>query len=539
VSRSITDPAREQVAEEPRHWVRICRACNNRCAFCLDSDVQDGSMIPASRVEEEIAAGLEQGASRLILSGGEATIHPDFLHLVRFGKRAGYGHVQTVTNGRMFAYRDFARAALDAGLDEVTFSMHGHTPELHDELTGVKGSFLQTIAGIRNVVSSRRAIVSGDVVVNHRNVAHLREVLDLFMELGVREFDVLMVVPFGRASPGEGADVLFDPEAHLPHLHEALELSHHPSVHLWTNRLEPRLLEGYEHLIQDPHKLSDEVRGRRGILRELVEGRPMRCAGERCRRCFIHPLCSSMQRAVRALARGVPDLLYVDLDAVRMGPVVREVLAAPRRASWIRARDVGQLAGTPGLESGRELWLELDSLSGLGRAVSRGEVPAPARLVVRRTREARRALSSDVPRVVVVANRYTLDLLEELVERPGDLRRVVVEWRSPSTLREAIREEPETLESLGGLEPGGWLNVPPCLSEAGHVRHEEPFDLSAVGEDGLVDTDAFVETFIRWSYRVKSPRCVRCRHDDRCRGLPINTVRRVGLGVLEPHPRDR
>ena len=342
------DLSREEVAGEARHWVRISRTCNNRCSFCLDSDVQDGTFVPREEVEAEIRRGVEEGAVRLILSGGEATIHPDFLDLVRLGKELGYGHVQTITNGRMFAYADFTRRAVKAGLDEVTFSLHGHTPELSDELTGVPGSFVQTVAGIRNVVATG-IVVSGDVVVSRRNVRHLRSVLDLFITLGIREFDILMVVPFGRASPGAG--LLFDPGDELEHLHRALELARDPSLHLWTNRLPARFLEGFEDLIQDPHKLHDEVRGRSGILRDLVEGRPMRCEGDRCSHCFINGLCQEMRAAVDELSKGVPSILRVDLTGPELTAGATALVEGERDVLWIRAHrpaDAADLARRSG-----------------------------------------------------------------------------------------------------------------------------------------------------------------------------------------------
>ena len=59
--------------------------------------------------------------------------------------------VQTVTNGRMFQYPAFLGTAADNGLDEITFSLHGHTAKLHEGLTRTPGSFDQTVGGIDNM----------------------------------------------------------------------------------------------------------------------------------------------------------------------------------------------------------------------------------------------------------------------------------------------------------------------------------------------------------------------------------------------------
>ncbi len=534
---SVTDLEREEVAGERRHWVRISRTCNNHCVFCLDSDVQDGTMIPATEVEAEISRGIELGASRLILSGGEASIHPDFVRLIRFGKAAGYAHVQTISNGRMFAYRGFSRQALDAGLDEITFSMHGHTPELHDELTGVAGSFMQTVAGIRNVVADGRCIVSGDVVVNRLNVSHLRDILDLFIGLGIREFDILMVVPFGRASPRDGGDdLLFDLEEQLVHLHRALELSRDPGLHVWTNRMDPRLLEGYEHLIQDPYKLHDEVNGRRAILADLVQGRPMRCAGERCSHCFIRGLCESMRRAVRLLRRGVPGVLMVDASAGELEPSVRKLVKRRRDVLWIRASNASEAASVPGIGSARSLWLELRDLGGLQGAVAAGDIPAPQRIFAGSPGAMTDASRAVFQELVILLNGSTAGQIQSSIHRARRAgARALVAYRPTLTLKEAVENDVTDLgDCLGGLEADGYIDLPPCVSGGREVIYDDPLDASVVGPDGLVDPEAFVDHFIRWGYRVKSTRCSSCVKVRSCRGIGINLARRVGLRIMQP-----
>ncbi len=529
----LTPEDREEVASEPRLWVRISRTCNNHCEFCLDSDVQDGTFVPADEVRSEIDRGLEGGATRLILSGGEASIHPEFLDLVSYGKAKGFRHVQTITNGRMFAYHRFAAKAVEAGLDEVTFSLHGHTPDLGDAMTGVPGSFAQTIAGIRNVVATGRCIVSGDVVVNRRNVAHLRQILDLFVSLGVREFDILMVVPFGRASPGEsGGDLLLDPAADLASLRDALQMARTPGIHVWTNRLAPALLEGFEDLIQDPHKLYDEVRGRRELLEDLARGRKMRCAGPRCSHCFIHGLCSSMRESVRDLGRGVPGILRVVAGTARPHRAAMDLAARDRRVVWIEARDTDAAVEAARGLGGRDLWLAIRDPSGLVRAVGSGALRQPARLMLGDERSLAAIDEIETREVLVAVNRSTASWLAG--NGPGRPGRLLLSYEPAGSVREAAARDVDLGRTLPGLRADGHVNIPPCLSGRRSVTYEDPFDLAVLGKDGRVDPDAFGDHFIRWKYRDKSLRCRGCRLDRRCRGIHINLARHAGLGILSP-----
>ena len=282
---------RESAVHQKRRWVRLTRACNNRCMFCLDSGAQSGRLVPGSEVRRRILEGRGDGADRLILSGGEPTIHPEFLDFVAYGVQVGYAWIQTVSNGRMFGYGGFARKAADAGLREVTFSIHGHTPELHDRLAGVDGAFVQAVAGLRRA-QELGLVVSVDVVLNRLNLPHLREILEFFMGLGVAEFDLLHLIPFGRGFD-EFKDELFPDDDMLLHeLDRALEAADVPGVFVWTNRLPIQYLEGREHLFQDPHKLYDEVLGEREAFKALFrDGVEPECRGPRCPHCFLRTFC--------------------------------------------------------------------------------------------------------------------------------------------------------------------------------------------------------------------------------------------------------
>ena len=73
--------ARERVANVRKHWVRLVTACNSRCVFCLDTDTPRNVYISEEDVHRELIRGREQlHADKVILSGGEGSIHPKFPH---------------------------------------------------------------------------------------------------------------------------------------------------------------------------------------------------------------------------------------------------------------------------------------------------------------------------------------------------------------------------------------------------------------------------------------------------------------------------
>ncbi|MDC0718999.1 radical SAM protein [Nannocystis bainbridge] len=313
----------EEAAHERRNWVRLTFDCNDRCVFCLDAHTHDGTNRDRDEIKAQILDGRRRGATRLILSGGEPTIHPNFVDFVRLGRRAGYRKIQTVTNGRMFAYPAFLRAALDAGLSEITFSIHGPNARIHDALVGTKGAFDEEVKGLQGALADGRPVVNIDVCVNRGNVKQLPELMATFTAMGVREFDLLHVIPFGRAY-SEGREVLFyDLEAMRPYLLEAFAYARRPGVHVWLNRFPPQHLEGFEDLIQDPHKLIEEVRGRKEEYALLLEHDiPLDCrAPERCKHCYLEPLCDHLDEVRAALAGQRFEVLRIDAGAEHHAPV--------------------------------------------------------------------------------------------------------------------------------------------------------------------------------------------------------------------------
>src|SRR5690606_23680437 len=150
------------------------------------SNALNGTLRDTEEIKIQIIEGRKKGMTRLILSGGEPTIHPNFLDFVRLGKKAGYRKIQTVTNGRMFSYPEFLQRAADYGLDEITFSLHGHTPKLHDRLVGVPGAFEQEVKGLKAALAMGRFIINIDIVINKQNVPYLPEMLETFISWGVK-----------------------------------------------------------------------------------------------------------------------------------------------------------------------------------------------------------------------------------------------------------------------------------------------------------------------------------------------------------------
>ena len=575
----------EDAAHEKRNWVRLTFACNDHCIFCLDSNTHNGEMRDREEVRQQILDGRRNGATRLILSGGEPTIHPNYVDFIRLGRQAGYSKIQTVTNGRLFSYKDFLLRCLDSGLSEITFSVHGPNSKVHDALVGTKGAFEEEMAGLRGALADGRPIVNIDVVVNRGNVRQLPEMLRLFTEMGVHEFDLLQVVPFGRAFD-EGRDTLFyDLVEMRPYLQEALAYSKRPDVHLWMNRFPPQHLEGYEHLIQDPYKLNDEVRGRKEeYARLLDDGVWLDCRDPaRCRYCYLEKLCDTLETVIETVDAHKFDVVRVDTEweakqpavfggdpasaqrarekerantEVVLGkrllpmlpsepvPVRREVIPLPMLADQAKATTLlvvapDLLRAAPALARFARLTqveLELEDYGGLPEAVRRGgllEGRTVARATARTAAQAAALLAANLDlEVVVELNRETGDWLLGLPEAPA---RLALRQPSYERLTEAAERDLD-LRTFFELfaAPVPVEEVPACITGRAPRPRRRVLDTAMMSADGRLEVFRYTRRYILDGYRTKSLRCRDCREDARCDGMHINHVRAHGYQVMAP-----
>lgn len=180
--------------------LHLSYSCPNRCRFCSEAHrmgTYRDYPVTWGRVATVLRTHAERGVRKLHLTGGEPTVHPRFIEALAMARKLGM-QTSVSTNGVMLSREDFARQAVPL-LDDGMFSLHGPQAEVHERLTGRKGSFDQVTRAIRLAQEINPDFeVHVNIVVTRDNVDVVGETVFLAGELGAALVVVSNVSPEGR-----------------------------------------------------------------------------------------------------------------------------------------------------------------------------------------------------------------------------------------------------------------------------------------------------------------------------------------------------
>ena len=117
----------------------ITDRCNYRCVYCMPADgvpwIDHASLLTFDEIAHVVRAAIDiHGIRRFKLTGGEPTVRPRLLELVRLLKNIdGVDDLSLTTNGQLLP--ELARPLRDAGLDRITISIDSLDPAKFRRIT--------------------------------------------------------------------------------------------------------------------------------------------------------------------------------------------------------------------------------------------------------------------------------------------------------------------------------------------------------------------------------------------------------------------
>lgn len=164
--------------------------CNNRCVMCTNPlDYIKANPIGNYDVKTQIKKlsmyfnGIKdvyysnrERNDYISITGGEPTIHPRFLLLIKYmSDRLKNIPITLLSNGRKFSNEEFAKnfSLLTDERFTVAISFHSYKKKTFEKITRVKNSFEETIKGIINLAKYFKGKIEIRTVIHRINIEEL------------------------------------------------------------------------------------------------------------------------------------------------------------------------------------------------------------------------------------------------------------------------------------------------------------------------------------------------------------------------------
>ena len=159
--------------------------CNLACDYCTITPEMRRRALSTAQVMDALARGRALGYDAVSFTGGEPTIRPDLLALIRAARARGFGDVKLQSNGLMLAHAPNVDALIAAGVNRFHVSIHTHDAAAYDALVARDGSYPLMVAALEHL-AARGVTLNADVILKRDTFAKLPDALAWLHARGVR-----------------------------------------------------------------------------------------------------------------------------------------------------------------------------------------------------------------------------------------------------------------------------------------------------------------------------------------------------------------
>jgi uncharacterized radical SAM superfamily Fe-S cluster-containing enzyme len=154
----------------------VCFANANAAGYLYEPDFETvRKMLQALRNERPVAGRIVQ------FSGGEPTIYPRFLDVLRMAREMGFSHTQVATNGIKFTSLEFAQQCKEAGLHTLYLQFDGVCDDVYRRTRG-ESLWEKKLQSIENVKKAGLKIVFVPTIVKGLNEHQIGDIVRLALE---------------------------------------------------------------------------------------------------------------------------------------------------------------------------------------------------------------------------------------------------------------------------------------------------------------------------------------------------------------------
>lgn len=173
--------------------------CNQSCNFCVvGTYAGHPEKVNHKLIYKFLESNAGQGYEMVNLHGGEPTLSRELIPVLDRIRELGYPAVSIQTNARRFKEIRFAEELTTRGVELFVVSLHGADAAMHESFTKARGSWAETIEGIKNLKKLGKKVRT-NTVITKQNFPTLKEIVALAIEIGVDHINLSNIHPVNMA----------------------------------------------------------------------------------------------------------------------------------------------------------------------------------------------------------------------------------------------------------------------------------------------------------------------------------------------------
>ena len=181
--------------------IDLTNRCNMNCPICFANAGATGSVSELTYEQAvhqlQVLRELDPTPCTAVqFTGGEPTIHADFLRIIATAREMGFSHIQIATNGLRLADESFARATAQAGVHALYLQFDGVGEEAYRYTRNFPGLWDKKLAVIENCRKTNMKICLVPTILKGVNDHRVGEIFDFAVE----NIDVISAISYQPVS---------------------------------------------------------------------------------------------------------------------------------------------------------------------------------------------------------------------------------------------------------------------------------------------------------------------------------------------------
>ena len=192
------EPFHKELSAPYRLDLALTYRCNNNCIHCYAGGSRETRELSTNEWIRVIDKIFELGIPHIVFTGGEPTLRDDLIQLIRYAEERELV-TGLVTNGRKLMDASYVDALVNAGIDHIQITLESHDEKVHDGITGVQGSWQETVQGLKNAIGTPVYTLT-NTTLNTHNVDDIIETVNFVHNLGLNQFACNGLIYSGKAN---------------------------------------------------------------------------------------------------------------------------------------------------------------------------------------------------------------------------------------------------------------------------------------------------------------------------------------------------